>query len=63
MIIIDHERYGMRAEFVDIEEANEAIRKCGGEFADATVHVSGDVVRDDCGEVVGSACRDIEGTQ
>jgi hypothetical protein len=54
-IIIDHERYGARTEFVSIEEAVETIRSIGPDFASVTLDLQGDIVIDHRGEAVGSA--------
>ncbi len=54
-VVINHERYGERAEFDSLESATEAIRDMGDEFAAVTLTVRGDNVVDDRGDVVGSA--------
>lgn len=51
--IIDHERYGVRSEFVSLEEAQDTIRACGGDFADTTLREHGENILDDRGDVVG----------
>lgn len=50
MIIIDHERCGMRCEFGSLEEAKQALRECG---YDAEFEASGNRIIDNDGEVVG----------
>lgn len=52
-IIIDHERYGVRAEFTDIADAETTIHACGPEFADTKFSIAGGLVYDDAGYRVG----------
>ena len=52
--IIDHEKYGQRAEFSTIEEAQAAIRDCGPEFAATVLEIQGgDAIYDQDADCVG----------
>ena len=50
MIVIDHERCGMRCEFESVEQAEQALRECG---YDVEFEASGNRIIDNDGEVVG----------
>lgn len=57
MIIIDSQKYGMRAEFSSLDEAQEAIRNCDsdGEFKGTVLYLRGDgIVEDWEGEKIGA---------
>lgn len=54
VVVINHERYGERAEFDSLDAATEAIRDMGDEFEDVTLTIRGDNVVDERGDVVGS---------
>lgn len=52
-IIIDHERYGVKTSFVDIDEAERGFRSCGPDFAAVELRVVNDIVYDQTDEQVG----------
>lgn len=52
--IIDHEKYGVHAEFDSIEEALQTILACGPDFAGTVFTVRGQIILDETGEKVGS---------
>lgn len=55
-ITISHELYGDSSEFATLNEAQEAIRSCGDDFADVTLSLRGDgVVVNERGDEVGVA--------
>jgi len=54
MIIIDHEKYGMRTEFETWQEATEAIKACGPEYENTELIIgSQKQITDQDGDVVG----------
>jgi hypothetical protein len=55
---INHERYGERQEFATVEEAQQAIRDCGPEFAGVKLYDDGGRVYNERGERVGSVSSD-----
>lgn len=54
-IIIDHEKYGQRATFETIDEAETVIRACGPDFAGTKFSVNplNDKILNEDGDVVG----------
>jgi hypothetical protein len=53
-VIIDSEKYGERTEFATIEEAQQAIRDCGPEYAETVLEImGGDAVYDQDRDCVG----------
>lgn len=54
MITINFEQYGQRQEFATIDEAQQAIRDCGPEFAGVTLYHVGEHVENERDETVGT---------
>ena len=52
-IVIDSARYGDSAAFESLDQAQDAIRACGGDFAETALEIVGDEVRDETGERIG----------
>jgi len=52
-IVIDHEAYGERSVFDDLDDAHKAVHACGDDFADTVFEIQGDDVYDEQGNCVG----------
>jgi len=60
MIVIDHEMYGQRTEFNSVEEAQEAVRACGDDFATTEFRQTGEFIYDERRNVVGTVLHTFE---